>query len=276
MFPIINIMKKVFLLTLALLTCVLGCWSQNRMPRGSRGNRPGGPRTERQMQRPRMSPELQKLAQTFQTDSLNVGGNEFYYSLKKFEGNNSDAPIVFLYLHGGGGREGKDNSHVQHSAIKTLNEYITENNLNAIIVAPRCPKGTAWEKIGANITSLLDTVITRNNADKSRIYLLGTSFGAQGGWGILSQYPDLFAAAQLASAAPKRYTLENVVKTPIFFTLGENDIDKASKYESDIKKIQDAGGEIVFNILPGLNHQQACDAAYTPESVSWLTKHKRK
>ena len=184
--------------------------------------------------------------------------------------------MVFLYLHGGGGREGKDNSHVQHSAIKTLDGYITDNNLNAIILARRCPKGTAWEKIGANITSLLDTVITRNNADKSRIYLLGTSFGAQGGCGILSQYPDLFAAAQLVSAALKRYTLENVVKTPIYFTLGENDIDKVSKYESDIKKIQDAGGEIVFTILPGLNHHQACDAAYTPESVSWLTKHKRK
>ncbi|MDE7421295.1 MAG: helix-turn-helix domain-containing protein [Muribaculaceae bacterium] len=138
------------------------------------------------------------------------------------------------------------------------------------------PEYIKRENIGANITSLLDTVITRKNANKSRIYLLGTSFGAQGGWCILSQYPDLFAVAQLASAAPKRYTLENVVKTPIYFTLGGNDIDKASKYESDIKSIQDAGGEIVFTILPGLNHQQACDAAYTPESVSWLTKHKNK
>ncbi|MDE6279233.1 MAG: hypothetical protein K2M05_04605, partial [Paramuribaculum sp.] len=62
-------MKKVILLTLALLTCVLVCRSQNQMPRGPRGNRHGGPRTERQMQRPRMNPELQKLAQTFQTDS---------------------------------------------------------------------------------------------------------------------------------------------------------------------------------------------------------------
>ena len=141
MLQITYIMKKTFLLTLALLTCVLGCWSQNRMPRGPLGNRPGDPRTERQMQRPRMNPELQKLAQTFQTDSLNVGGNEFYYSLKKSEGNNSDAPIVFLYLHGGGGREGKDNVHVQHPAIKNLSEYISENNINAIIVAPLCPKG---------------------------------------------------------------------------------------------------------------------------------------
>ncbi|MDE5567469.1 MAG: hypothetical protein K2J12_03405 [Muribaculaceae bacterium] len=267
-------MKKVILLSLVLLSSILGCWSQNRMPHGPRGNRHGH-RTERQMHRRSIDPELKILAQEFQSDSINVGENEFYYSLKKFDGNNVDAPIVFLYLHGGGGRDGNDNSHVQHPAIKNLTEYISENNINALIVAPRCPKGTVWEKIGTNITTLLDTVITRNNADKSRIYLLGTSFGAQGGWGILSQYPDLFAAAQLASAAPKRYTLENVIKTPIYFSLGENDIDKASSYESDIKKIQEAGGEIVFTILPGLNHQQACDAAYTSETVNWLLKHKK-
>lgn len=34
-----------------------------------------------------------------------------------------------------------------------------------------------------------------------------------------------------------------------------------------------AGAEIEFKILPGLNHIQACNQAYTAESIEFLLKH---
>lgn len=120
---------------------------------------------------------------------------------------------------------------------------------------------------------MIESLVADYNIDVSRIYLMGTSFGAQGGWALLSERPDLFAAAQLASAAPKRYVLENVVKTPIYFTLGENDMDNPEDYKKTIRKFRKAGAEIEFKILSGLNHFQACNQAYTSESIEFLLKH---
>ncbi len=105
----------------------------------------------------------------------------------------------------------------------------------------------------------------------SRRYARGERLGS--GWGLLSQRTGVFAAAQLASAAPKRYTLENVVKTPIYFTLGEMDIDDPEKYAPVIESFKKNGAEIVFTVLPGLTHFEACNAAYTPESFDFLLGH---
>ena len=167
----------------------------------------------------------------------------------------------------------KDNSYIQHAAIHTLDNYLIENGIDAMVVAPKCTKGNSWATISKYVYSMIDSLVVDKNIDGSRIYLMGTSFGAQGGWSLLSERPDLFAAAQLASAAPKRYVFENVIKTPIYFTLGENDKDNPEDYKKTIKKFRKAGAEIVFKILPGLNHMQACNHAYTAESIEFLLKH---
>jgi len=158
-------------------------------------------------------------------------------------------------------------------AIHTLDKYLTEKGIDAMVVAPKCTKGNSWATISKHVYSMIESLVADYNIDVSRIYLMGTSFGAQGGWALLSERPDLFAAAQLASAAPKRYVLENVVKTPIYFTLGENDMDNLEDYKKTIRKFRKAGAEIEFKILPGLNHMQACNQAYTAESIEFLLKH---
>ena len=77
-----------------------------------------------------------------------------------------------------------------------------------MVVAPKCTKGNSWATTSKHVYSMIESLVTDYNIDVSRIYLMGTSFGAQGGWTLLSERPDLFAAAQLASAAPKQYILE--------------------------------------------------------------------
>ena len=108
----------------------------------------------------------------------------------------------------GGGRDGKDNRYIQHAAIHTLDKYLTEKGIDAMVVVPKCTKGNSWATISKHVYSMIESLVADYNIDVSRIYLMGTSFGAQGGWALLSERPDLFAAAQLASAAPKQYVLE--------------------------------------------------------------------
>ena len=96
----------------------------------------------------------------------------------------------------------------QHAAIHTMDKYLTEKGIDAMVFAPKCTKGNSWATISKHVYSMIESLVADYNIDVSRIYLMGTSFGAQGGWALLSERPDLFAAAQLASAAPKQYVLE--------------------------------------------------------------------
>ena len=50
-------------------------------------------------------------------------------------------------------------------------------------------------------------------------------------------------------------------------------MDNPEDYKKTINKFRNAGAEIVFKILPGLNHMQACNQAYTAESIEFLLKH---
>lgn len=265
-------MKRIYLLFIS-LTLSLGCMAQGFPPHRT-GQRP---QHQRSVNRPmrEINPGYQMTAETFVADSLISSEYTLNYYKKLYTkvGNTSKKLCLFVYLHGGGGRDGKDNRYIQHAAIYTLDKYLTENEIDAMVVAPKCTKGNSWATISKYVYSMIESLVADHNIDTSRIYLMGTSFGAQGGWALLSERPDLFAAAQLASAAPKRYVLENVVKTPIYFTLGENDMDNPEDYKKTIEKFRKAGAEIEFKILPGLNHMQACNQAYTAESIEFLLKH---
>ena len=258
-------MKKLVILSLTFAFALCSFAQGNRPQRkGGFGRRPP-------MQRQQDS-ALVKLSETFVADSLTTDDFELFYCSKEYK-TDEKQPCLFLYLHGGGGRNETSNRHVQHAALLALDTYLNEHHLNSVVIAPICPKGKSWERISTQLYALIHSVCEKMNIDRSRIYLMGTSFGAQGGWGLLSERTDIFAAAQLASAAPKHYDIEKVVKTPIYFTLGENDMDKPSMYESVIEKFREKGAEITFKILPNMNHREACNAAYTPESIEFLLSH---
>lgn len=265
-------MRRFYFLFIA-LTLSLGCMAQGFPPYRS-GHRPPQHRSGNRPMR-EVNPEYKMTAETFVADSLVSSEYTLNYYKKQYAavGDISKKPCLFVYLHGGGGRDGKDNRYIQHAAIHTLDKYLTEKGIDAMVVAPKCTKGNSWATISKHVYSMIESLVADYNIDVSRIYLMGTSFGAQGGWALLSERPDLFAATQLASAAPKRYVLENVVKTPIYFTLGENDMDNPEDYKKTIRKFRKAGAEIEFKILPGLNHFQACNQAYTAESIEFLLKH---
>ena len=127
---------------------------------------------------PEVNPEYKMTAETFVADSLVLSEYTLNYYKK------------------------------QHAAIHTLDKYLTEKGIDAMVVAPKCTKGNSWATISKHVYSMIESLVADYNIDVSRIYLMGTSFGAQGGWALLSERPDLFAAAQLASAAPKQYVLE--------------------------------------------------------------------
>ena len=107
----------------------------------------------------------------------------------------------------------------QHAAIHTLDKYLTEKGIDAMVVAPKCTKGNSWATISKHVYSMIESLVADYNID----------------------------VLQLQS--------------------------NMSLNKKTIRKFRKAGAEIEFKILPGLNHIQACNQAYTAESIEFLLKH---
>ena len=220
------------------------------------------------------SPRLAYLDDLFARKTMKFKNFELNYRERAYNLENATSrPCVVMCLHGGSGRY--DDYYVCRGAVKGFDDYFSTSSIPAIVIAPQCEGDNSWEDLVEELCGLIDDVVARYNANPERIYLCGVSMGAQGGWYILSHKTDSFAAAQLLSAAPKRYIAENVAKTPIYFTLGDDDIDWWKDYEPDVKRIRSLGGEIVFKVLPDMNHGRACNMAVTPESIEFLLSHSR-
>ena len=94
---------------------------------------------------------------------------------------------LLVYLHGSGyGRPGADNEFYEQF-IKPRSEF------EAVVAYPSSHGG--WSP--TLVEDMIDEIIKSNRIDESRIYLVGFSMGAMGGWQTLLDRPDRFAAAAI-------------------------------------------------------------------------------
>jgi dienelactone hydrolase len=126
------------------------------------------------------------------------------------------------------------------------------------------------------VKALIDSCITAMGIDRSRIYLLGASMGAQGVWKMLEDNPDTFAAAFCASGSGRDLSIKNLEKTPVYITRGSEERDRRGEGISElVAKINENGGEAKFELLEGMNHPQATREAFTEERLQWVFSHVR-
>ena len=45
--------------------------------------------------------------------------------------------------------------------------------------------------------------------------------------------------------------------------------------QSFVEQIRQAGGEVLFDIIPGLNHPQTCEQSFTAERIGWVMGHSK-
>jgi len=271
-------MKRVLSLCMMLMLAAAVCFAQGPRRRGNAGPS-------------RINPRYRTLISQFEADSVPGEDYTLRYRIRSYDAGEAavnEKPALFLFLHGASGR-GTDNAHhLAYSSLAQLDTFLVSKRINAYVLAPQCPPDRTWGEIpgrmrgegtpvGERVLQLVDQIVRDKGIDPARIYLMGTSMGAAGAWRLITLRPDLFAAAQIASAAPKlgQYEMEKVVRTPIYFTLGEFDLDDASKYAGMIDYMKEHNKEFIFTLLPGLNHVQASNQAYTPASLEYLWRHTR-
>ena len=120
---------------------------------------------------------------------------DYYIYIPKYATDVKKLP-VHVYLHGGGGTGG-----IKYSLPKMINNGL---DVNGIVISPLSTSGY-WNDndLEDAVVELTQEVVKTYDADSNRISLSGHSNGANGGYRILSRYPDYFSAFVPISGQPK-------------------------------------------------------------------------
>jgi len=193
----------------------------------------------------------------------------------------SGKPALVLYLHSANGRGSDNISQFQRQkAIGSIYNYMVAHRMNVIFLVPQCPADHNWPG-NRDIPSYIGPVkelltLYADSTDAQHRYVFGASMGGSGVWRLLNECPNTFAAAFIASGMYRNINPQMSARTPLYVTVGGAE-DAKPKEDCRIitEYIRAAGGEIMFDILPGLNHPQTCEQSFTAERIGWVFGHTR-
>ncbi len=202
-----------------------------------------------------------------------ISGNAYGYNyFVNVPSNISKNPPLILFLHGDGEvgspaalRDGYFMQFVRYS-------YSGEP---FIFLAPNTVV-TDWSSstLQKNLKSLTDSVANAYNVDKSRIYIIGTSRGAIGTWGMLSNYPGYFSAAvPISCCAPGYFKIANLKSTKvraISGTSGSQESGYNSCMTNYVNQLNQLGGYAIKETHSGATHGTILSKIDFNDVFKWL------
>lgn len=180
---------------------------------------------------------------------------------------------LIIYLHGGHSC-GTDNMlQLEEAGLMNIADYLNQNKMNAILVAPQCNTDHLWTYKGNKqlLKSFIDNYVEESLVSDEQIYIFGASAGGTGTWNMIADYPGLFRAAMPAVSSPQNLAADVLCKTPVCVVLGEDDVMfPPDEVEPFLDSIKLNGGEILYQIRQDCKHPQACESAFTTECIKWV------
>lgn len=192
-------------------------------------------------------------------------------------------PLI-VFLHGAGGR-GRWNRAQLADAVPVFSNLLFRERYKSFVYAPQCPRENDqyWvyidekkprypERISYPLHLALeglDDVLARNSVDRSRIYLVGYSMGAEAVWDLLVRCPQRFAAAVPIAGAADPKTAPIICTVPVWYLQGELDPIYPLELTNElIQALRNAGGNPRVTIYKGLGH--STPALFEPGLFPWL------
>jgi predicted peptidase len=187
-------------------------------------------------------------------------------------------PLV-LWLHGAGGA-GTDNiANVSEDQIPGTRLWTKPENqakYPAFVLVPQNP-GIWVEELNELspemllVVGMLEAIKAEFNIDATRIYVAGQSDGGYGTWNLITQRPDLFAAAIPLCGGGDPRLASRVAKMPLWVFHGRrDDVIPVSESRKMIAAVRKAGGRPRFTEYARLGHDIWEPAFAEPQLVPWL------
>lgn len=207
-------------------------------------------------------------------------GNEFGY--KVYLPNNYNTQIKYpmiLSLHGAGERgNGKDELDVIENI--GLSKYASKGmmEIDAIIVAPQCPKNRVWNHLVFDLKTFIDKMLNTYSVNEDMVSVTGMSMGGFGTWEMILNFPSTFSAAApiCGGGMAWRTDLLKDEKVPIWAFHG--DVDATVNISNSIEMVNGVRRyyPVDFTVFNNVNHN-SWDPAYLQTTViNWLISKNRK
>ncbi len=195
-------------------------------------------------------------------------------------------PLV-LWLHGGAGR-GNDNLN-QISGGNRIGSHVwtlpeNQSKHPCFVVAPQCPVNEMWATVASAgptnqiklVLELLQDLQKQFSVDARRLYVAGQSLGGFGAWSVITEHPDMFAAAVPICGGGDESTAQKLTETPIWAFHGEKDeavsVERSRKM---IAAVRQAGGMPKYTEYKGADHVIWDRVFNEPELLSWVFAQNR-
>lgn len=193
-----------------------------------------------------------------------------------------EKPAVVIYLHGGSSKGSDNTTQMNEPGIELIANYLQSSHINALFLVPQCPKDKSWMgPMYPVLKSMIERYTTDNDAqpataDINKVYIFGGSMGGTGTWGMLSMYPDMFAAAMPVAGNPSQCVAENVAHTLVFTVMGTADVIMSVETAANfIAKLNALGDETQMETVEGWSHEDTCTKSYVPRRLDWVFSHIR-
>ena len=137
-----------------------------------------------------------------------------------------------------------------------------------------------WDKCDEDIMAMFDHVLNNYNADKSRVYLSGLSYGGFGTWWIASKHPEMFAAINPVVGWGHPSLMDPIAKhqVPVWaFCGGRDPVVPCRYFYKGINRLEELGHKnIRFTTHEDMSHD-AWKRVYAGEDLyNWFLSHQKK
>jgi len=209
---------------------------------------------------------------------------------------------ILIFLHGAF-EKGTDNQAQLNIGGRYFLRQDNREKFPAIVLFPQCPQDDSWTYFETQLDSvsglakswyfpfqkeptqvtrllkhLLDSLITLNYVDPSRVYLGGLSQGGMGVFDLVARYPAIFAAAFPVCGAGKVNTSKNFAsEVAVWMFHGDKDDIVPPRFSRDFyKQLKKLGADVQYTEYPGVYHNSWVDAFKEPNLLPWLFSRTKK
>lgn len=136
-----------------------------------------------------------------------------------------------------------------------------------------------WDRVQHDLIDMLDYVLENYDADTSRVYLSGLSYGGFGTWYMGSHYPDRFAAINpiVGWGHPSLMPAIAEAQLPVWaFAGGRDNVVQKEYFFEGLNTLEKLGHkEVLFTVHEDMGHD-AWKRIYGGEDIyNWLLSHKK-
>ena len=192
-----------------------------------------------------------------------------YYPDKFIEGQKYP---TLIKLHGAGGRGDDITPLLRDSAF--LQKRQTFKDFPFMTIMPLCHENT-WFDMWEQLKEFVCHIISCDEVDAERVYLMGGSMGGYATWQLAMSMPELFAAIVPICGGGMYWNAARLVNVPVWAFHGAKDnVVLARESEIMVERVNACGGNAKLTIYPENSHNAWDDTFSNLAVYEWLLSHK--